>query len=82
MYEVIFMKSAEQQLSSLVKNAREDIIIALERIKIRPHAFVKRLIGRRYYRLRVGAYRVILDIREDSLIIVVIELGHRRDIYK
>lgn len=82
MYEVIFLKSAEQQLSNLTKNVQEEIIRALERIKIRPYAFVRRLVGSRYFRLRVGAYRVILDIQETSLIIVVVELGHRRDIYK
>jgi len=82
MYEVIFTRTAEQQFNRLAENVQEDIIMALDRIKVRPHAFVKRLIGRKDYRLRVGAYRVILDINETSLIIVVIELGHRKDIYK
>jgi len=82
MYEIIFEKSAEQQFNMLAENVQEDILLALERIKIRPHSFVKRLSQGKYYRLRVGFYRVILDIKETSLIIVVVEVGHRGDIYK
>lgn len=82
MYELIFTNAAEEQLKKLSPNLQEEIGSALERIKIRPFKFVKRLTNSKYYRLRVGHYRVILDIRTTALIINVIELGHRGNIYQ
>ena len=35
-----------------------------------------------YWRYRVGDYRILTEIQDDRLIILVIEVGHRRDIYK
>ena len=81
MYSVEFSKKAEEQHSKLPKEIRLRIINVLERIKVRPHYFVKRLIGSPHYRLRVGDYRIILDIQQDKLIILVLELGHRSKIY-
>ena len=82
MYQIEFSKLAESQLNKLEQNMQERIIDVLERIKIRPHHFVNRLVGSPYYRLRVGDYRIILDIKQDKTIIFVIELGHRKNIYK
>jgi mRNA interferase RelE/StbE len=48
---------------------------------VRPLHFVNPLVGSPYYRLRIGDYRVILGLSQDKLIIFVIELGHRRNIY-
>jgi len=82
MYELEFSPEARRQFSKLDKLIQDRIGFVLERIKVRPHHFVKRLRNSPYYRLRVGAYRLILDIRENQLIILIIELGHRRNIYK
>lgn len=82
MYKIEFSREVEKQLYKLEQKIQERIIATLERIRIRPFYFVKRLVGSLYYRLRVGDYRVILDIKEDKLIIFVIEMGHRRNIYK
>jgi mRNA interferase RelE/StbE len=82
MYEIEFSQTAEKQLYKLEKGTQIRTISALERIRVRPYSYVKRLVGSPYFRLRVGAYRVILDIKADRLIIYVIEIGHRRSIYK
>jgi len=58
------------------------IISALARIRIRPEAYVSKLAGDPGYKLRIGDYRVILDIDKNRLIILVIKIGHRRNIYK
>ncbi len=34
------------------------------------------------WRYRVGDYRLICDVRQDKVIIIIVEIGHRRDIYK
>lgn len=82
MYEIELTTDAERQLSKLERQVQERIIANLERIRIRPYSHVIRLVGSPYFRLRVGDYRVILDIREDKLIIYVIEIGHRKSVYK
>ncbi len=82
MYSVEFSKKAEEQFFKLPKEMQCRIIDVLDRIKIRPHHFVKRLSGEPYFRLRVGKYRIILDIRNNKLIIYVIDLGLRGNIYK
>ena len=81
-YEVIFSEKAEDQLKKLEKNIQERIISVLERIKVRPELYAVKLIGDRGYKLRVGDYRLILDIDKNKLMILVIKLGHRRNIYK
>ena len=82
MYEIIFHDIAEKQLKKLNIEIKDRILDKIERIKIKPYSFVKKLIGSKYYRLRVGEYRIVLDIQSKKLIIFVIELGHRRNIYK
>jgi len=81
-YEIVFTDTSYKQFKKLQKNVQERIVKALERIRIRPEAHVKKLVGDPGYRLRVGDYRVILDIKKNKLIILVIKIGHRKDIYK
>ena len=82
MYKIEFSKQAEAQFDKLSSDLRNRIFNVLDRIKLRPHHFVKRLVGCPYFSLRVGEYRLILDIQQDKLIIFVLELGHRKNIYK
>jgi mRNA interferase RelE/StbE len=82
MYSVELSKKAEEQFSKLPDEIGSRIIKVLERIKIRPHSFVKRLVGTPYFRLRIGDYRAILDIQNNKLIILVLEIGHRKNIYE
>ena len=81
-YEITFTDTSRKQFRKLEKDVQERIITALERIRIRPESFVKKLVGDPGYRLRVGDYRVILDIQESELVILVIKIGHRKNIYK
>ena len=82
MYGIEFSETAQKQLYKLERNAQIRIISTLERIRIKPHSFVKRLVGSPYFRLRIGEYRAILDIRDDKLIVFVIEVANRREVYK
>ena len=81
-YEITFTDTSRKQFRKLEKDVQERIITALERIRIRPESFVKKLVGDPGYRLRVGDYRVILDIQKSELVILVIKIGHRKNIYK
>ena len=81
-YSIQYSQRAVKELKKLDKNIAENIVEALDRIKIRPYHFVKKITGTKYYRLKVDQYRVILDIKDDILIVLVIRVGHRRNIYK
>ena len=61
---------------------QERIISTLEIIRIRPGAYLTKLVGDPGYKLRVRDYRVIMDIDNTILIVLVIKIGHRSDIYK
>ncbi|MCH7568704.1 MAG: type II toxin-antitoxin system RelE/ParE family toxin [Nanoarchaeota archaeon] len=82
MYEIVISNEAKKQLAKLSQKVRERIGSALERIKIRPHKFARRLYKSQYYRVRTDDYRIILDIKDVQLIIYVIEVGYRGKIYK
>lgn len=82
MYNVEFSKTAERDLYKLEKEIQIRIISSLERIRIRPYPYVKKLVASPYFRLRAGDYRIILDINDAKLLILAIEIGHRKNIYK
>ena len=82
MFKLIYADEVFKQLEKLEKSIQERIINTLERIRIRPYPYVKKLVASPYFRLRVGDYRAILDIKNDEMTIMVVEVGHRRNIYK
>jgi len=81
MYSVEFTKTAEKQLFKLPKEIQIRILNVLERIKIRPAHFVKRKEGTPYFIMRIGDYKAILDIKTEISRIIVMETGHRKNIY-
>lgn len=82
MYDIIFSEQALKQLEKLEKTIQERIIKVLERIRVRPEHFITKLVDDPAYKLRVGDYRVILDIDRNKLLILVIKVGHRKNIYE
>lgn len=80
-YEIIFSDKALRQLKKLEKNVQERIIAVLERIRVRPETYVTKLVGDPGYKLRVGDYRVIMDIDNKILRILILKVGHRKNIY-
>ena len=82
MYSIFFSNVALRQFNKLPNDIQDRIIGSLERMKIRPHAYVKKLVGNPYFRLRVGDYRIIVNIQGNDLRILVVEVGHRRNVYK
>lgn len=81
MFEVTFSDKAFQQLKKLEWQVQERIISGLERIRIRPAAYVQRLVGDSAYKFRVGDYRVILEIDPKKSQIIILKVGHRKNVY-
>lgn len=82
MYEIIYSNSATKFLKKLPKQKQEHILSVLERARIRPESHFERLVGQKTYKVRAGDYRIIADIYKEKLCILVIKIGHRRNIYK
>ncbi len=83
MYELVYSPPALKQLGKLEHNTKERIVVALERLRIRPESCdIKKLVGMSGYRFRVGDYRVIFDLEKDKLMILILQIGHRKNIYK
>ena len=82
MYEIFYSNSAVKFLKKLPLSTRRHIISVLERARIRPEAHFERLVCDKSFKLRAGDYRIIADIYRDKLVILVIKIGHRKNIYK
>ena len=82
-YTVVLSKKAQKQLDKLSDNIAKPIFEAIAGLEEnpRPQGYIK-LKDRDGYRIRVGNYRIIYDIFDKELIIDVITLGHRKDIYE
>ena len=81
MYEIIFTDKARKQFLKLEKPVQERIVNALDRIRIRPEAFITKLVGDAGYKFRIGDYRALLDIDQGRLLVLVLKIGHRKNIY-
>lgn len=82
-YRIEFTRRAARDLERLDRRARLRIVEAVAGLGIDPRpAGVKKLRGEdNAWRIRVGDYRVIYEIHDDSVLIAVFRVGHRRDIY-
>lgn len=85
-YKLFFNKKVLKTLKKLDANDRKIIIKWLEKNidnSLEPRQFGKALKGnlRDYWRYRIGKYRVIVSINDDELIVLTIDVGHRKDIY-
>lgn len=85
-WKVEFSRRADKQLDRLAKTDQQRIvktlrqIAALEDPRQRGHALVGDFAG--HWRYRVGDFRLIVKIDDGRLVIVVIAIGHRREIYR
>ncbi len=83
-YEIIIKPSAEKSFARLEKALQIKIIKAIENLAVnpRPQGFKKLKSLTELYRIRVGDYRIIYSIDNNVLIITVVKIGHRKEIYK
>jgi mRNA interferase RelE/StbE len=83
MYELQYKKKAIRALAKINNPYYTAIIEAIDNLAENPRPFgYKKLTGRNGYRIRIGTYRVIYDIFENNLIIEIVNIGVRGDIYE
>ena len=82
-FQIILPKSVQKELNRLPDEIVNRILARLTAMETNPRPpDVKKLKGRDAWRIRVGDYRVIYEIHDRALQIIVITVGHRRDIYR
>lgn len=81
-YNIFLTDSAKKQLAKLDRQTAKRIAKKLYEISTDPFLYVSKLVGQDLYKLRVGNYRVLMIIQQDKLIIIVVEVSHRRNVYK
>ena len=83
-YTVELLPSARRELAALPKNVQRRLANRIDGLREDPRPpGAKLLQGEdRLYRLRVGEYRVIYSIEGRRLVILVVRVGHRRDVYR
>ena len=83
MYELQYKKKAIKALAKINDPYYSAIIQAIDELAENPRPFgYKKLTGRSGYRIRVGIYRIIYDIFDTTLIVEIVNVGSRNDIYE
>ena len=82
-YRIELKKSVQKDFESIPKKDLQRIISVIEALADDPHPpQSKKFSGREQYRLRQGNYRILYSIKDDLLIIFVVAVGHRKEIYR
>lgn len=83
-YELIWKTSAERELRKLPRDAIARLVETAGTLATNPYPpGARKLIGTKdAYRVRVGDYRIIYEVQGKALIIQIIRVGHRREIYR
>ena len=81
-YEIRFLPSVRKDLRGIARPAVRRILAAIDQLAEHPRPPAsKKLSGLDLYRIRVGVYRIAYEIRDLELIVAVVKVGHRRDVY-
>ncbi len=83
MYALEILRSAQRQLAKIELRDQDRIISAIRGLAGDPRPpGSKKLSGRPAWRIGVGTYRVVYEIHDDRLLVLVVAVGHRKDIYR
>ncbi len=83
-YEVEITPAAKRQIKKLTKSIQQLIVKRLEELveNPRPPGVLKMEGEENLYRVRVGDYRIIYQVQDRMLLIVVVKVGHRGNVYR
>ena len=83
-YNILISASAEKALKKILKKDRIKIVRLIQTLAISPlPQGVRKLMGEQsVYRVRQGNYRVIYELKNKKLIILILKIGHRKDVYR
>ncbi len=82
-YRVVFRKSITRDMRRIPNRDLRRILDAIDALSEDPRPpGVEKLSGQERYRVRKGDYRIIYEVKDDQVIVVVVKIGHRKDVYR
>jgi mRNA interferase RelE/StbE len=82
-YQIEFAPHAYRQFKKLERDTQREILSRIESLGTNPRPTrVRKLASvQNLYRIRTGDYRVVYEIRDRALVVLIVKIGHRRDVY-
>lgn len=82
-YSLEFAKSVRKDLKKIGKRDASRILKVIDKLEANPRPpSGKKLTDRELYRIRVGNYRVVYEIFDLRLVIMIVKIGERKDVYR
>ena len=82
-YNILIKPSAVKEIENITRKDRLRIIQKIQGLAVNPRPQgCEKLTGGNRYRIRQGVYRIVCSVSEKELHIIVVKVGHRRDVYK
>lgn len=82
-YRVLFRRSVAKDIRALPKRVVGRLVKTFARLSDNPRGpGCEKLSGQERYRVRQGDYRVIYEIRDEEIVVVVVKVGHRKEVYR
>ena len=82
-YSLEIKRSAAKELADLPDKDRRRVIARIQSLAADPRPTgAEKLSGQERYRLRQGDYRILYEIHDHVLLIIVVKIGHRREVYR
>ena len=82
-FKLVFKASVAKDLRDLPKKDVTRILTCIDALAEDPRGVgCEKLSGEERYRIRQGSYRIIYEIQDDLLVVVIVKVGHRRDVYR
>jgi mRNA interferase RelE/StbE len=83
-YNVVIQRNAQKQLNGLPRQSQARVMRAIDGLAIdpRPPSVVKLSGEENLYRVRAGDYRVIYSVQDAALLVLIVKVGDRKDVYR
>jgi mRNA interferase RelE/StbE len=82
-YKVEIKRSAAKELEQLPPKDRARVVTRIQSLATDPRPpGAEKLSGQERYRVRQGNYRILYEIHDDLVVVVVVKIGQRRDVYR
>lgn len=82
-YSVLIKKSATKELEAVPKKDREKLVAKIRNLANDPRPpGSEKLAGDDKYRIRQGVYRVLYEVDDTTIVVTVVRVAHRREVYR
>ena len=83
LFEVRILPSVRKDLRGIPKETVRHILGTIEKLATNPRpSGCKKLTSLNLYRLRLGSYRIVYEINDAEVLVVIVKIGHRKDVYR